>query len=217
MPKRYSADTRAYTKDDISAAVSVVKMRRLNIRQAALQYKIPRTTLDDHVKGNVHDKQPGRASTQSKADEEYLVNYMKYLAGQGFPMTRCIARQYIIAMVKRRNTDTQFNLEKGPSDKWFRKFVKRHPELAERKPETLDRSRGRMSNVTVVDQYFKLLQDTLKRLGIEDKPQQIFNCDETGWSGKEAASQNVFAVKGTQLPAVRPEYGPHHGTSLYMC
>jgi hypothetical protein len=31
---------------------------------------------------------------------------------------------------------------------------------------------------------------------IENKPGQIFNCDETGWSGKEKSKQKVFGLKG---------------------
>lgn len=109
-------------------------------------------------------------------------------------MTRSIMRQYLISIVKRSGQTTRFNLEKGPSDKWFRKFISRHAELTERTPEAQDRSRGRMSNPKVMQQYFGLLQDTIDKLGVQ--PNQIFNCDETGWSGKEKSRQKVIAVKG---------------------
>lgn len=73
-----------------------------------------------------------------------------------------------------------FNIETGPSEKWFRNFLKRHPELNERNPEKQDRARSRMANTTVMDQYFQLLQKEVTRLGLEGHPERIFNCDETG-------------------------------------
>lgn len=45
-----------------------------------------------------------------------------------------------------------------------------------------------------MQQYFGLLQETIDKLGVQ--PNQIFNCDETGWSGKEKSRQKVIAVKG---------------------
>jgi hypothetical protein len=85
--------------------------------------------------------------------------------------------------VKESGRDTLFNLDKGPSDKWCRNFFIRHPLLAERTPEAQDKARSRMSNWTVMNQYFTLLEDTVKKLDLKDKPSQIFNCDETGFSG----------------------------------
>jgi hypothetical protein len=85
----------------------------------------------------------------------------------------------VVAIVKESGRKTLFNLENGPS-KWF---FKRHPDISERVPEVLDNSRARMSNWTVTNQYFNLLNKTVEDLGLKDKPTQIFNCDESGFSG----------------------------------
>lgn len=61
--------------------------------------------------------------------------------------------------------------------------VKRHPDISERVPEVLDKSRARMSNWTVTNQYFNLFNKTVEDLGLKDKPAQIFNCDESRFSG----------------------------------
>ena len=103
---------------------------------------------------------------------------------------------FLPAIVKADNRVTLFNIDKGPSDDWFRKYLIRHPELSEKQSEMQDRGRNRMSNSTVMEQHFKLLGETLDDLGIKDKPSQIFNCDETGWSGKEKIKQKVFGIKG---------------------
>ena len=96
-------------------------------------------------------------------EETALVNYIKYMSGQGFPLTRTILRAYIISLCKSKGSGSLFNLEKGPSDNWFQEFVKRHPELTERESERYDRARSRMSNSTVMIQYFGLLNETVDR------------------------------------------------------
>ena len=71
-----------------------------------------------------------------------------------------------------------------------------HPELSERMPETQDRCHNRMSNCHVMDQYFKLLNNEINTLELTDHPDRLFNCDETGWNGKEKSKIKVLAVKG---------------------
>jgi len=51
-----------------------------------------------------------------------------------------------------------------------------------------------MSNERVMKQYFDLLQATVSKLNLT--PSQIFNCDETGWNGKEKPRQKVIGIKG---------------------
>jgi energy-converting hydrogenase Eha subunit F len=38
---------------------------------------------------------------------------------------------------------------------------------------------------------------------LTDKPKQIFNCDETGFSAKDAGKEKAFGVKGEQLHQVQ--------------
>ena len=116
----------------------------------------------------------------NEEEETALVNYMKYMCQQGFPMTRDIVRKYVIALVKKSGRKTLFNLEKGPSDKWFRHLLNRHPELTERQPEQQQRSRARMANGSVMNHYFDLLESEIRRLDVEHEPGRIYNCDETG-------------------------------------
>lgn len=89
----------------------------------------------------------------------------------------------MVAIVKENKQRTLFNLENGPLDKWCRQFFKRHHNISKRVPEVLDKSRARMSNWTVMNQYFNLLNKTVEDLGLKNKPAQIFNCDESGLSG----------------------------------
>ena len=71
------------------------------------------------------------------------------------------------------------------SKNWIRGIPKRNPILKEKFSESQERSRSRMSNWTVMRQYFSLRETTVAILGLSDKLSQIFNCDENGISGKD--------------------------------
>lgn len=76
-------------------------------------------------------------------------------------------------------------------------FKKRHPELAIRKPEKLGNSRARMLNPTVVERYMNDLGQKISELKLEHKPNQIWNCDETGKQFQHN-SVKVIAQKGAK-------------------
>ena len=171
---------KTYSNDDLKAAISCVKRTKLSITQVAEDYGIPRKTLSDHINGKVDVEDNKYPHLLNKEEENALANYISYISEQGFPMTRSIVRTYIKSIYKTNGRTPPFNKDNGPTNKWFRSFLQRHPQLKEKSPETQDRSRSRMSNTTVMDQYFATLQKEVQRLGLEGHPERIFNCDETG-------------------------------------
>ena len=58
-------------------------------------------------------------------------------------------------------------------------FKKRHPVLALRKSDTLERSRAEALSPAIVKEHFDLLDKTLTENQIMRRPRQIYNCDET--------------------------------------
>ena len=187
MPKTYQLE-------DIKAAVQSVNAAKLTITQAAREYKVPRQTVSDHVHKEMKYT-TGNDRMLNDEEEEALVGYCKYMASHGFPLSRKRARCYVIEIVKVSGRQTLFNMEKGPSDQWFRKFIERHPELSEKKAEKQDRSRNRMSNINVIDNFFDFFKKELHKLG-DVSAECIFNCDETGWSGKESSREKVIGLRG---------------------
>ncbi|KAJ8048631.1 hypothetical protein HOLleu_01018 [Holothuria leucospilota] len=75
------------------------------------------------------------------------------------------------------------------------KSFKRGIHKAIRKPEALSASRARMMNETVKSQYFDLLSKVENDLGLTNKPAQIFNADESGFS-LVRKPQKVVSEKG---------------------
>ncbi|XP_052260545.1 uncharacterized protein LOC127864686 isoform X1 [Dreissena polymorpha] len=183
-------------KTQMQRAVSAVRQHKMKIRVAAREFNVPRSTLSDHVHGRVGETRPGPVSLLNDEEEGALVSYLLYMADHGFPMTRNRTRVYIREIIKQGGRTYPYKVsENGPSDEWFRKLFARHPELQERTPESLDPARSSMSREDVIYPFFDFLDKTLTQYGVKDKPSQIFNCDETGWSGKEKAKGKVITGK----------------------
>lgn len=68
-----------------------------------------------------------------------------------------------------------------PTEDWLRGFLKRHPRLTTRLPEQLKLSRAKSTaNATIVANWFTLIKETLEENGLTDRPDRIYNVDETG-------------------------------------
>ena len=65
---------------------------------------------------------------------------------------------------------------------WWNSFKKRHPQLTLRTASRLAYSRAVTNDPEVIENYFDLLEETLRQNGILDQPTQLFNCDESGFS-----------------------------------
>ena len=63
---------------------------------------------------------------------------------------------------------------------WLASFLERNPELALRQAEGLSIARARGMNREDTANFFNLLEDLLMKENLMDKPQNIFNMDESG-------------------------------------
>ncbi|WAR11413.1 hypothetical protein MAR_025593, partial [Mya arenaria] len=68
----------------------------------------------------------------------------------------------------------------------------RHPDITEKRAETLDKARKSMSTRQTIDDFFDLYGQLLDDYDLRDKSEQIFNCDEAGWTGRETTRQKVI-------------------------
>ncbi|XP_062588917.1 uncharacterized protein LOC134250567 [Saccostrea cucullata] len=181
-----------YTNTQLMSALEDMRKNKISAEKASKKYNIPVRTLRYRQK-HVMKGYPNRCLTTKQ--EESLVNYIKYCAERAFPLTRKMIKAFVREIIdKEGNSLINVNTVSGPSDKWFRGFLKRHPDIALRTPDSIDRGRYGMANSTVMRDHFQLLEKCLTDLGIRDKPSQIFNVDETGF-GKCEKREKVVAEK----------------------
>ena len=65
-------------------------------------------------------------------------------------------------------------------DDWYYRFMGRHPRLSLRKPEKLSHSRAVMENKAVINHYYTVLENLMKKHDLARYRELILNCDETG-------------------------------------
>ena len=139
-----------------------------SVRGAAIEFSVPRKTLEDRVSGRVrHGAKPGVPTVLTEIEEDSLATYLVHMASCG------------LVHAKRSGTGERFNPDHGPSEHWWSNFMKRHPKLALRKTDSLERSRAEAFNQDIVDEYFKLLEKTLDDHNLRNNPRQLYNCDKT--------------------------------------
>ena len=167
----------------------------LSIRRAAEAYCIPKSTLSDHVTGQVKDgAHSGPSRYLSDEEEAEMVHFLVGSANVGYARTK----KDVLAIVGR--VAEAKGIAKGVvSNGWWESFRKRHPHLTLRTAEKLSYSRYVATNVTVINHYFDLLKVTLADNHLHDKPAQIFNCDETGLPLDQTPAL-VVAARGQKHP-----------------
>ena len=148
----------------------------------------------------------GRQTGLSEIEETSLKYYIDYMASINHPLSCTAVKAFAWAIAKKSDRPNRFNAETGPGDKWFRNFEKRQ-NLTNRKPDKVDRGRSRMANMTVFNQHFNLLEEVMEKLDLKNKPNSIFNCDESmvamdRRTGKVVVSRNTkqayCETKGTR-------------------
>ncbi|XP_045166969.2 uncharacterized protein LOC123530264 [Mercenaria mercenaria] len=85
----------------------------------------------------------------------------------------------------------------GPSHKWLRNFLKRHKEVSLRKPHGLSRVRSKVTNEQI-NEFYKLLDETLQKLRIKNDPTKIFSFDETGLHPKCLVGRKIIITKSSK-------------------
>lgn len=164
---------------------------------------MPRTTLQRRI--NFARKYPdtpqlikvplGPKTTVFTVDEEnelatYIVDMESRLFGLTTRDVKMLAYQLAI-----RNKAHPFKEEMSMAGRdWLSGFLKRHPQLTIRKPESTSAARAAGFNKVVVADFYKLLgklYDEHKFAG-----NRIYNCDETGISVVPKSRCKILALKG---------------------
>lgn len=182
-------------------AVNAVVNGTMGYKKASIQYNVPQTTLERHVKKKRENpdyavcKTMGRFVSVFTPDQEAeLADYLTKMEARLFGLTINELRELAYELACRNNLSHPFGEEGKAGIEWVRGFMARHPTLSLRKPEATSAARAMGFNKPVVDKFFDLLTniiDTYKLTG-----DRIFNSDETGISVNPKDQSKIIAKKG---------------------
>ena len=156
-------------------ALIAVISEGMGIRRAANQFNVPKSSLGDRVSGRVvpgTNSGPPRYLTM--AEESELVQFLTRCAAIGYGKSR----KEVMALVQRVLHDK--NINKTLSGGWWESFCRRHPNPSLRTAAPLSLVRAKASDPEMLSRCFDLLERTLDENGLNGKPGQVFNMDESG-------------------------------------
>ncbi|CAG2211447.1 unnamed protein product [Mytilus edulis] len=185
-----SENYKQYSPERLKRAINAVKNGNSSYK-AAKEFNIHTSVIRRNLR-NGNTNFPTRVLNNE--EQQSLVTYIEYCYQRNFPLTRKMIKMFVRQIMKKMGREIPN--QKGPSNKWYRSFLKRHKDLSMKKPQIIDGGRQRMANLTVMKEHFDLLEETLKRLCIFDKGQFIFNMDETGF-GKSTVIDKVCTPKSS--------------------
>ena len=219
MPRHYKRKSQrgaSYTKEQLQQAVESYTSRRLSLRTASSIYKVPKSTILDHVTGRrgIKSKSFGRDLDIPYEDEQKIAKAIRSMEKGGFGLSRSEVIEKVGEYVQKNNLKTRFkNGIPGPD--WFIAFRKRH-RLSIKRPQAVEMARMKSLDPFIIYDYFELLKRTISELGLENKPDQIWNLDETSFCVDPKKTKIVGAI-GTAATRTISTPGRENTTVLVSC
>jgi hypothetical protein len=135
-----------YTPEDLKNAIDAIISQTLSYRQAAQHYKVPKGTLETHVKNKCARK--GKLTVLTSLEEDMIVNWLLNASDRGFPATKTQLMNSVQMFLNRELRTTVFKNNK-PGRDWYGRFMGRHPELSLRISQNLSKSRSILSEAAI--------------------------------------------------------------------
>ncbi|XP_020287527.1 uncharacterized protein LOC109856551 [Pseudomyrmex gracilis] len=182
----------------MNEAVKKVKSGEMTLRQASDIFNVPYTTLQRRVTCQDVIKRRGGQPIMNTVAEKLFAKRLIYLATRGFGITPKNVRKYAFDFVIRHNLKHNFNTNaKMAGEDWFHRFMQRNKEITIRKPESLSRARCNGMQEEKVRDFYKMLEKVIDDNNLWDRPECIYNQDETGLPLNNRPP-NIIAAKGSK-------------------
>lgn len=202
MPRTYkrkdSARKYGYSTDNMQNAVRAVKENGMSIKKAAFLHGLNRSTLINHLK-QYRCGPVGRPTILTQQEESLIVHALVKLGDWGFGVDRNVLQNIVTDYLRNAGKQDMFR-EGKPGIDWLYGFERRWKnEVTRRVAQPMPANRAYACNSVVVDDFFIKLSEVIQRLNLSDKPQNIYNVDETGFQ-TDIGSQRIFCRRGLRNP-----------------
>lgn len=217
MVRNYQRKTTgpSYVEASLKSALHAVRCGQMTVYKASKEFHVPYSTIYTHWKGvrGVVKKGKGRTTALSSEQEAKLANGIKCLEKWGFGLSRKETLELVGRFVKDNKIKTPFK-NSIPGEDWFLAFKKRH-KLSLKLPQCVEFARKKATDPYVINGYFDLLESTLDRLDLRDKPTNIWNLDESSLS-IDPRKTKVVGERGKYASRVTSGPGRENTTILLL-
>ncbi|XP_030833563.1 neurofilament medium polypeptide-like [Strongylocentrotus purpuratus] len=208
MPRR----PKTWEAQDIVAALQSIKANGLSLRAAAKMYGIPTSTLRDKFHGKrAIFARCGPSPFLTAEEEQKIVNWAIKMGNVGLKQTRIDIQNVVKTLLDKDSREHPF-VNNTPGRRWWRGFVKRHPNLKHRKHQLTDKARVMVSEERI-ETWFKEFEARLQKeraLSMLNEPHRLFD-DEIGSSIDGIL--NGFPASSTSAPSTPAPVTAHPAPS----
>lgn len=164
--------SKKYSKESLLNAMN----SELGSKRAADMFNVPASTIRRHRRNQNIQPRVGRPSYLSETEEAFFTSLLELLPEFSFQITTNVALKLA------QDYFESLGLSMAPGKKWLYSFVERHSEKIKWQKEVkLERAREEAFTEDCRRGWFGTLEEVLKKHDLFDKPNQIFNVDETGF------------------------------------
>ncbi|CAH1970074.1 unnamed protein product [Acanthoscelides obtectus] len=181
-------------------AIKLYKTGAFGLNAICKRYQVPKPTFKRHLLGtNVKAKEGlkslGRVQVFSTEVEQELENQILKMEEIFFGLTIQDIRRAAYQFAEKNGIKHNFNKVKGTAGKaWFYNFMKSHPKVSLRQPESTSLARCKGFNRQNVNHFFDILEKLVDQYKIDAT--RIYNVDESGFSTVQKKCQKIIAKKG---------------------
>lgn len=213
MPRTYKPKEKHYKTEIVEKALQEVAEGASSVRAIARKYGLQKDLLNNRLKG-IGSKKAGRKTALSIAEETEIGTSIKIMAKWGFGLSKEEIKDCIQDYVRKHHINVPFR-EGRPGDDWFTGFTKRQ-RLSLKKPEPLELKRQQItSDPFIIYHFYDLLKEEIQKLDLENRPECIFNLDETSFPN---APSKTKAVSEIGQPSHRKNHGSlKENTTVLAC
>ena len=226
MPRTYKAKPkRHWSSAGLQDALTERLEANTSIRKLSKKYSIPRESLRRHItyqaKGLTAGKQ-GRKPIFNDAETKELRQCIVDLATLGFAMTLKSVAELVESYVRENDIQRAKKIFKYkgrigyPGPDWINAFLKNN-NLSLKDATKLCVARfNATKNPFIIYNYYDMLKKVIDELGIADRPDLIWNCDESGLP-HEPKKCKVISARGQKTLQIVPGSERENTTVMAAC
>lgn len=194
----------------------------IGLNEIHRKYNIPKRTILRHLKGtnkfaNGGIIRRGSPPVLGAEVEEELVEYCQDLDSMLIGITRkdLMKLAYDLAVMHNDGKSARLfgNSTKTAGKKWYKLFMKRHPELSLRSPENTSLARARGFNHDAVKTFFDLYEKLLDKHKFDAS--RISNMDETAHTTVQKPSRVISSTGKKQVGCISSAERGQNTTGVY--
>jgi hypothetical protein len=191
---------------EIRIGLAIEATKTLSIRRAAAKYGVPRSTVQDRLKGTKSPSESkAKYQTLTAEEEKEIVRWIERLDDMAIPPRAIHVYQMVGAILAKRPADPTVPANKKPKGMigkhWISRFLDRHPQLASHFAGRIDNQRVVAGQPAGIQSFFNRLGEVRSRRKITLS--NTYNAYEKGFTIGQAKKGKVICRRRRRNVRVR--------------